>query len=282
MAVELQTISQQNLPDFIRVLNESSRDTSLDYNLDFLGFQALWRYWNFSPTHSLLRYVGEEPAAIAIHSVDPSSQQGYAFYWGAVPKFRRQGIALSLFEASCRKLKDDGYKLLYADSLQERPADRYRDLHYEPQQIIVNMDVDTPRLPAADVSFDIRNIDHHSIAKITLPGNESLHWTQRPAFLSNIANYLEFLGVFADDRLKAYAVVAFRGSKTTLLDIRSADSCRAAGIELLRYLSRQAPLPITAFHVFEHSYTYNLLADSAFVVTHRCSVLTRNLSSTSA
>jgi hypothetical protein len=275
MAVELQTISQQNLPDFIRTLNESSRDTSLDYNLDVAAFHALWRYWNF--THSLIRYVGEEPAAVVIHSLDPSSQQGFAFYWGAVPKFRRQGIALSLFEASCKNLKDAGYKLLYADSLQERSAERYRDLHFEPQQIILHMQVESPRLPAADASFEIRTIDHHSIAKIVLPENECLHWTQRPAFLSNIATYLQFLGVYADDSLKAYAVVAPRGSKTVLLDLRSPDSCRAAGLELLRYLSRQAPVPITATHVFEPSYAYGLLTDAEFAVTHRCSVLTRQL-----
>jgi len=167
MAVELQTISQQNLPDFIRVLNESSRDTSLDYNLDFLGFQALWRYWNFSPTHSLLRYVGEEPAAIAIHSVDPSSQQGYAFYWGAVPKFRRQGIALSLFEASCRKLKDDGYKLLYADSLQERPADRYRDLRHSQHRPPFHRE-DHPagkRVPALDTTPGISE-QHRELSRV--------------------------------------------------------------------------------------------------------------------
>ena len=281
MPGELHTFSQQNLPDVVRTLNESSRSTSLNYNLDTTSFPSLWRYWNFSSTYSLLLYVEHEPAAVVIHSVDPLSRQAFAFYWGAIPRFREQGLARFLFEASCKKMADDQYTLLYADSLPERPAERYRSLHFQPNRVVVNLRADHPPSIPAEARFEIRSMPEASISNLVLPPDESLHWTQRPEFLRNIASYLQFVGAFEDDCLKAYAVVAPRASQTTILDFRSPGSCRPAGLQLLRHLAELAPVPISASYVSEPSYTYNLLTESGFVVTHRFSVLQLDLCPTS-
>lgn len=278
MSADFRTISLQNIPDAIRLMNESSRDTSLSYRLDFFGFLSLARYWDFSYQYSLMCYVDDEPAALMINSTDLQTQDAYTFYWGALPKFRRGKTSLTLFEAGCKKLRDDGYTMLYAVSVPDRPVSRYRFIHLQPQWGLIDMQTPSPSLPAAHPGIEVRDIDAGALSQVSFPPSEALHWCQRHTFLRSAAPFLQFLGAFAGKGLEAYAVVLAQASNTTLLDLRSAESGFEPGYELLRRLVTQNYRPpFSATYVFEGSYAHRLLTTAGFSVTRQFSVLSRDL-----
>ena len=282
MSEDLRPITTKNLSDAIRLLNESSQDTSLQYNVDFFGFLAIRQFWNFSLGFSLIRYIDGLPAAIAINCTDPQTREAYNFYWGSLPQFRSPKISIRLFDAFCQMLYDDGYTMLYGTAIPDRPVSRYRFIHAYPLHPLVDMNGDCSRLPAADPAFSIRKIDVNMLSQIPSLATEPLHWSQRPSFLANIHFYVEVLGAFAKDELKAYAVVPAKPTEMTLFDLRSPEACLPAGYELLRYVAQNYPAPVSAKYVVEGSFTQRLLTDAGFVVTRQYSSLYRNLRTTSA
>jgi Acetyltransferase (GNAT) family len=282
MSDDLRSISIQTIPDAIRIMNGSSDGTSLEYHLDFFSFLSLQGYWNFSSAHSLIRYVDGEAAAIILACTDPDSHEAYILYWGTLPKFRTRKIAQSLFEACCQRLFAAGYVMLYGVSVPDRPVRRYRFIQAAPEFNLFDMEARTVTLPAADARFEIRNADVAVISRIQLPAGERLHWSQRPAFLNHAASRMQIFGAFEQGTLKAYAVVLPGASNgTELVDLRSSTADVAAGIELLRHVftSTYSP-PFTATHVFDKSYSHQLLCDAGFAVSRRFCMLTRDLRAT--
>lgn len=282
MADDLRPITTKNLPDAIRLLNESSQDTSVCYHLDFFGFLSLRRYWNFSLGYSLIRYIDEQPAAIAINCADPETREAYNFYWGVLPQYRKAQIAIGLFDAFCQKLHDDGYLMLYGTSIPDRPVRRYRFIQAFPLHPLVDMQGDCSRLPPADPAFTIRSIEAAQLSRISFGPGEAFHWSQRPSFLTHLGPIVNLLGAFSGDDLKAYAVVPSKPTEMTLFDLRSPESCTPAGCELLRYVAQNYPSPVLAQHVLEGSFAQRLLADAGFVVLRRYSSLHRDLRTTCA
>ena len=281
MSEDLRTMSPKNVQDAIDLMNQSSRRTSLNYDLDIFGFRWLARYWNFSYQHSLICYVQGEPAALMINCTDPQAHDAYTFYWGTLPRFRTRKIAMTLFDACCKKLYDDGYLILYGDSVPDRPVRRYRFIQALPQYALVDMQAQTPNLPASDPRFEVRQVDVSDLPQLDVPPGEYLHWCQRPAFLRNAAPFLKFLASFAGDVVAAYAVVLPPRSNITLTDIRSPGSCSAAGYELLRWLLVQDNRPpLTATYVFDQSYAHRLLTAAGFLVHRQFSTLSRDLRAT--
>src|SRR3954453_4174877 len=112
MSVEFRSITLQNLQEAVDVLNESSKGTSVEQQLDSANFLVLAHHWNFSYEQSLVTYDDARPVAIIVNCTDRESSAAYTFYWGAIPSIRHSRIALRLFEASCAKLRDDGYTML--------------------------------------------------------------------------------------------------------------------------------------------------------------------------
>lgn len=281
MAVGLHTIGLQNLDQVIHIINESSRGMSFEYHLDTWGFLSLSRYWNFSYEHSVIGCVEDEPGALMINCTDPQVHDAYTFYWGALPNFRSRRISLPLFDECCKKLRDDGYIMLYGDAVPDRPVRRYRFIQAQPQYILVQMQAQSPNLPDTDPLFEVRKVDIGTLSQLVLPPGESLHWCQRHAFLRNAALFLQFVGAFAGDVLKAYAVVFPQSSNTTLLDLRSPESCFAPGYELLRWLLVQNYRPpFIATYVVEQSYAHHLLTAAGFRVKRQFSTLSRDLRAT--
>jgi hypothetical protein len=278
---ELQKISAATLGDVIKVLNESSRGTSFEWNFDLFSFLSLSRYWNFSLEYTLIRYVDNQPAAIVVNCADPEAREAYNFYWGALPKFRSLRIALSLFDSCCDRLNRDGYTLLHGDSAPDRPVRRYRFIQAQPGHKFCDMQAANPDLPGGDPSYQIRPIDPGSLPQATALPGEALHWCQRNNFLIHAAPFFQILGAFSGDSLKAYAVVLTKAQHTTLSDLRSPELCAPACLELLRSVLQQdfrAPLKVT--HVFEGGFTYNLLQHAGFSVVKSFSTLVRDLRAT--
>ncbi len=261
-------------------MNGSSDGTSLEYHLDFFSFLSLQGYWNFSSTHSLIRYVDGEGAAIILACTDPDSREAYILYWGTIPKFRTRKIAQSLFEACCERLFEAGYVILYGVSVPDRPVRRYRFIQAAPQFDLFDMEARSVALPAADTRFVIQKIDVAAITHFVIPDGERFHWTQRPAFLNHAASRMQFFGAFERDTLKAYAV-ALPGAANgvELVDLRSSGDL-AAGYELLRHIFTTYSPPFTATHVFDQSHSQKLLSNAGFAVSRSFSMLTRDLRAT--
>lgn len=278
---ELRPINLHNVGDAVHLMNESSRGMSFEYNLDMFSFLSLARYWNFSYEHSLLRYVGREPAALILNCIDPEIHDAFTFYWGTAPKFRSRSLSLGLFDASCRHLLDSGYVLLHGDAVPDRPARRYRFVKAESRFEIVQLQAQCPKLPPIDSRFQVRLIDPGILAPFASESNQPRHWCHRHGFLRNAASFLQFLGVFAGDALQAYAAVYPQTTNTAILDLVSSDHSLAAGYELLRWLLVQDYRPpFIATYVFEQSYAYRLLTASGFQVKRHLSMLSRDLRST--
>jgi hypothetical protein len=280
MSGYFRSITLQDMPDVIRILNESTRGTSLEYNLDFVGFMSLWRYWNFSSQYSFIGSVENEPSAIVLTSIDPEERDAYTFFWGALPKFRTLRVALSLAEHCCQQLHNGGYATHYADSLPERPVRRYRLVRFLPQHEMVDLTVYSPSLPARDPGIEIRRIDVDAIANVKSLQPEPTHWSQRHKFFRNIAPYLHFIGAYSGNDLKAYAVISPKPANTGLLDLRSPEHFLPAGYELIRYTTQEYAAPISATYVSELSYAHRVLSDAGFTVTRRFFALSRDLRTT--
>jgi hypothetical protein len=226
----------------------------------------------------LIRYVAEKPAALILNCVEPGTRDAYTFFWGASPEFRTGRIAIPLVEAACRKLFDDGYLMHYAVAVPDRPARRYRFVRFNPACDLVDMEAQSANLPEADPRFLVKEIAAEALPQLTLPPGEHIHWCQRPAFLRRAATFLKFLAAFEGDSVKAYAVLVWQASNTTLSDIRSVDSSPAV-FELLRclFVSEHYGAPLVATYVLENSETHTLLASVGFTVTRRFSLLSRDL-----
>ena len=275
MSPDLRTLTLQNIPDAIHVINESSRGTSLEYALDTMGFLWLSRYWNFSYEHSLMLYVQDEPAALAIHCTDPPAHEAYTFYWGALPRFRSPRISLTLAEACATKLHGDGYTTVDGDTIPDRPVRRWRFVHFYPVGGLADMQAESPALPATDPNYEVRRIEIDDLSP--LPPAQPVHWCQRHNFLRNAAPFLEFSGAFAGDTLKACMVLQTSSAKPVLLDVRSADPSLAPGYELLRRLVHGHSPPFKAIFVSTESYLHRLLTAASFGATREFFHVRRDL-----
>jgi hypothetical protein len=283
MSARLRAINLQNLDEVIRIINVSSRGMSIEYNLDTVSFLALSQYWNFSYEHSLVSYVDDKPAAVMIVCTDPEAREAYAFYWGALPRFWSQRVALPLFEACCSNLHQDGYIMIYGAAAPDRPARRYRVIRSHPQHTLLEMEAASPNLLAADERFRVRQVDLGILSELELPPGEPVHWCQRHSFLRRASQFLQCLGAYDDSALKAYAVVFPQPSSTTLVDIRSPENCFAAGCELIRWLLIQNfRLPFTATAVLQHTYADQLLTAMGFCAKRQWTTLYRDLRTTCA
>ena len=164
MSDEPRVLSMENLPDAIRIMNESSRGMSFEWHLDLFGFLALARYWNISAQHTLLGYEDGQPAALIITATDPETREAYIVYWAALPQFRKGRTAIRLFESCCQKLYDDGYEILYGASVPDRPVRRYRFIKSDVEYAILDLQAESTNLPESQSRFEVREIDLETIS----------------------------------------------------------------------------------------------------------------------
>ena len=281
MADEPRMLSMENLPDAIRILNESSRGMSFEWHLDLFGFLALARYWGASEQHTLLGYEEGQPAALIITSTDPETREAYIVYWAALPQFRQHRTAIRLFESCCQKLYDDGYEILHGASVPDRPVRRYRFIKSDAEHSVLDMEPTSTSLPELQSRFEVREIDLETISKVPIPPGEPVHWCQRNSFLRNGSIFFQILGAFEGETLRAYSVSVRKATPTTTVDFRSPDSSIEAGYEILRWLfSNDYRPPMFASYVFENSYAHRLLSSAGFTVKRRFDTLIRDLRTT--
>lgn len=273
-------MSVENLQDAVYLVRESSRGMSLEYDLDTVGFLTLARFWNFCYEHSLLVYVNDEPAAIAIHCTEPQLHEAYTYYWGVVPKFRSLRLSLHLAETCARKLRSDGYTIVRGDTVPDHPVRQWRFVHFYPQEELVDMQSDAPNLPAADTSFSVREISLAAIEPLLNSSAQPTHWCQRLTFLRHAAAFLQFVGAFSGDVPIAYMACFRKPSGTTLWDVRCPCASTNAGYELLRWATNHCPPPFTACYVFDKSDSQRLLTNAGFSTKRRFYSLVRDLVTT--
>ncbi len=270
----------QSLPDLIRLLNQTSRGTSLEYHLDLFSFLALKRYWNFSYDHSLIRYVDGEAAALILVCTDPVAREAYTFYWGTLSQFRDRRLSVALFDSCCARLRQAGFDMLYGVTVPDRPVNRYRFIRAYPQHQLADLEGRGIQVPASNPEFHVQKLEAHALAGFPSAPGEHFHWCQRPTFVSNIAPFIQIPGCFAGEELKAYAVVSSQPSGTTILDLRALESNATPGYELLRWIREICQPPFVATNVFDQSYSHRLLTEAGLAVVRRFYTLTRDLRAT--
>ncbi len=280
MSEELRTLNSQNIWDAIDLLNRSSRDSSLRYDLDLFGFGRLTRYWNISHDYSLICYVDGKPVALMLNCVELETRDAYTFYWGVLPEFRTGKIAISLVETACQKLYDDGYVMHYAVAVPDRPVRRYRFVKFHAERVLIDMEARFLTLPPPDSLYSVRAITIDELPPSLR--DDPVHWCQRLAFLQRAKTHLKFLGAFDGELLKSYAVLVSHSTNTTLSDIRLTDSSFSAAFELLRSLTLDENYrpPLTVNYVLENSQTHTLLTAAGFTVRRQLALLSRNLRTT--
>jgi hypothetical protein len=281
MSDEPRILSPENLPDAIRILNESSRGMSFEWHLDLFSFLALARYWGISEQHTLLGYEEGQPAALIITATEPDTREAYIVYWAALPQFRKSRLAIRLFESCCQKLYDDGYEILHGASVPDRPVRRYRFIKSDAEHSVLDMQAESASLPEPQSRFEVREIDLETISRVAIPPGEPVHWCQRKSFLQNGSIFFQILGAFEGDALRAYSISVKKATPTTTVDFRSPDSSIEAGYELLRWLFSNDYRPqMFASYVFENTYAHRLLSSAGFTAKRRFDTLIRDLRTT--
>lgn len=280
MCTEFRSITLENMPHAVYLMRECSRGMSLEYDLDTLGFLTLARFWNFCYEQSLITYIDNEPAALAIHCTDPNLHHAYTYYWGVLPKFRSLRLSLQLAETCARKLRSSGYVMVLGDTVPDRPVRRWRFVHFYPQDSLLDMQANEVQLPPGNAAFTVRETTLDTVCQLGLSPDERVHWCQRWSFMHHAASFLKFVGSFKDNVLTAYAVLVPKPSETTIWDLRCPESSLAAGQELLGWIANNCPPPFIACYAFDGSYSHRLLANCGFSVKRTFYSVTRNLLTT--
>jgi hypothetical protein len=280
MCAEFRSITLENMPHAVYLMRECSRGMSLEYDLDTVGFLTLARFWNFCYEQSLITYIDNEPAALAIHCTDPGIHEAYTYYWGVLPKFRNLRISLQLAEACARKLRAGGYATVLGDTVPDRPVRRWRFVHFYPQDSLLDMQAQEVQLPPVDASFRVRETALDTVSQIAFPPHDRVHWCQRRSFLGHAASFLKFVGSFKDHVLAAYAVLVSKPSETMIWDLRCPESSLSAGYELLRWIADNCPPPFNACYAFDGSYSHRVLANCGFSVKRTFYSVMRDLLTT--
>jgi len=278
---ELVKLSVDNMNDVVRIVNESSHGMLIEYNLDLFSFLSLSQYWQFSYDYSLVRYVDGEPAAVVLACTEPETRDGFIWYWGALPKFWRQPIALPLMQTCCERLLRDGYKTLYGVAAPDRPSRRYRFIRSQAEHTLLELIASSVHLPPRDEQFQVRALSLDDVVASLAAPNEPVHWCQRPNFMRRVARFLHWFGAFDASGLQAYVAAMHQSDGTILADIRSQNGSLPAGYELLRWLSDQGfRFPWTAATVIEGTYAERLLTSVGFTRHKQLTTLYRDLPST--
>jgi hypothetical protein len=157
---------------------------------------------------------------------------------------------------------------------------RYRFINAQAGYRLVDLKTQSPRLPDPDPAVVVQEIDVATALPLASAPDQFQHWSQRPAFLRNIAAYVDVLGAFSGDSLKAYTVVPSKSTDMRLFDLRSPEAAAPAIYELLRFVSQNYPAPLIARHVLDGSFTHRLLSDAGFEVVRQVSTLHRDLRAT--
>ena len=125
MSFLIKVVTADDLDNVVRVMNESSAGLSFQFGIDSIQFLSLSNFWNLSYKHSYIGYVDSHPAAVVLNSVDPSTREGYSFYWGVRPQFRNTTVSLKLLMTYFDQLAREGFQYTYGDTSFDSPSSIY-------------------------------------------------------------------------------------------------------------------------------------------------------------
>jgi len=79
MAMVIKPIGPNDLTETARLVNESSRGHSFEFDLDLAKFLGLSSYWNFSYYHSSIAYANGVGAGVLLNTVEPQVRSATRF-----------------------------------------------------------------------------------------------------------------------------------------------------------------------------------------------------------
>ena len=189
--------STQDIDGIVAVINESSHGFSFQFRVDRTTFLALSRFWNFSYQHSYIGYHDSQAGGVIINSVDHGAREGYSFYWGVLPQFRRGGLGLALYNAYLDQAAGEGFASTYGDTSLDSPHSIFRRLGYETQQELVQMRGSVPSSYFSQQDSNeppVRGIHPEEFFEALGRSQSSRHcWMQRPRALRKAAPFLRFV-----------------------------------------------------------------------------------------
>jgi GNAT superfamily N-acetyltransferase len=262
MGTELKPISAANLPDVVRIMNESSAGHSFQFRLDVLKYLHLSRFWNFSYESSYLAWAGSQPAGVVLNCVDPAAGEAYSFYWGVVPEFRKRRLSIDLVRTYLAEAKRRGYRRTYADSSADSPLDIYIKLGYRKHHGLIELRAGA--IPAGDTA-GIEKLDVPTLlSEMPSFSREACSWVARPSFLQAATPFLEVIGLRHGPRLLAWIALTRWTGETTIVALDFRPDAEDAARRLVSYLSTYPP-PYSATHVVRESRADVLLRSCGFV-----------------
>ena len=275
MTYSIRRIGVTDLEAVTRIMNESSHGHAFEYRLNATQFLFLSNFWDFSFDYSWMGLVDSEPAGVILVCIDAVAREAYGFYWGVVTQFRGRPVSMAIINRAHDELRKVGYRCFHLDCNFSAPLSIYRRFGYRPTMEILQLESGEPRLLDAP-SPPVTPIELEEVLLDPSRTQPPVHWTRRPHFLRNAANYLQAVGCRGPNGLEAYAVSTTRSGHTLVMDMQC--SSKAAGAAIVRYfVDHQYPRPFIFSYVTASSLAHDLLVESDFHVTKRVSAMTLDL-----
>src|SRR5215471_8656435 len=191
MAMVIKPIGPNDLTETARLVNESSRGRSFEFDLDLAKFLGLSNYWNFSYYHSSIAYANGVGAGVLLNTVEPQARECYSFYWGVTPQFRGTTIALRMVTKFLNQVAAEGILVSHADMGADSPAEIFHRLGYRPYANVLQMDFSPERKPRKNLGGDVRAISvEEYLDETRVHRGEPFCWSIHPAALRNAARTL--------------------------------------------------------------------------------------------
>jgi hypothetical protein len=270
MAVVIKPIGPNDLTEAARLVNESSRGHSFEFDLDLAKFLGLSSYWNFSYRHSSIAYANGVGAGVLLNTVEPQAQECYSFYWGVTPQFRGTTIALRMVTKFLNQVAAEGIRVSHADMGADSPADIFHRLGYRQCANVLQMDFTPDRALRKNLGGDVRAISMEEYLDATsVYRGEPFCWSIHPAALRNAARTLRCAMCRT-----TYAAFRPESERTRVIDFQFEVEDQAPALHLIEQLSERQ---VRFSYVLEGSPLYTLLSHYGYVTVSNFTALKLDL-----
>jgi hypothetical protein len=272
MPCDLRPISFQNLDDVVRLINLSSCDAPMQFDLDFMGFLAISRLWQISYAHSWLAYTEGKAVGVILNTVDPTQREAYSFYSGILPEFRKRGIFREMMLTYLNQIRREEYLRTYADTMSPIILTFCRGLGYEVIRELVDVESRAPQpLKFTNEMYEVRSLSTEQLfTEWSEPEPPFRSWKTRRRFMLAAESLLQVLAAYHDGSPQAYAIAGRWPGQTAILDLQYKPQSRSAGHALLASLERNGyAAPFCAYDISPGSAVHGLLSQSGFQTVRR-------------
>jgi hypothetical protein len=277
MSFLIKLVTAEDLDNVVSVVNDSSAGHSFQFGIDSLQFLSLSNFWNISYKHSYVGYIDSQPAGVILNSVDSAAREGYSFYWGVRPQFRKTTLSLKLLMTYFDQLAREGFEYTYGDTSFDSPSSIYLRLggQFKAETLQMERLQQTPDAESHDVSDP--ESEPISLAEFLAAPDRfrtrPLCWIHRPEAIRSASAFLRFVKCS-----NIYVASQPHSTGTVVIDLKSQDPSRRALLALLQHIGNTNTGPHCKFgYVPATGPLPILLAELGFTVTKRSTSIALDL-----